>query len=85
MQNQLQQLDQFFAARMDEAVASGFTETFRQNMEHQQVKKVFPWHSSGSILVGFGVKIPEGDLAVLAGQNVFFLDDPFVKIFAKID
>jgi len=53
---------------MDEAVASGFTEAFRQNMQHQQVKKVFSCHSSCPILVGFSMKIPEGDIAVLAGQ-----------------
>ena len=51
---------------MEKAVTSGFSEAFWQNMEHQQVKKIFTGDCFGLILFGFGLDIPERDHAVFA-------------------
>jgi hypothetical protein len=70
---------------MKESIASGFPEPLRQNMEHQQIKKIFPADGSCFLLLCFGINIAEGDLAVLTSDNVFFLDNSLVKIFTKVD
>jgi hypothetical protein len=67
-QNQLQQLDQFFAAWVEEAVASGPAEALRQNMEHQQIKKILAGDRPVLIFFRYGIKIPESDHAVFVFQ-----------------
>jgi len=70
---------------MEKAVTPGPAKTFWQDMEHEQIKKIFSGDCSGLILFGFGIEIPEGDHAVFGFDYVFFLDNAFVKISAKID
>ena len=81
----MQQLDQFFAARVEKAVASGPAEALRQHMEHQQVKKIFAGDRSGLILFRLGIEISEGDHAVFVFQDILFLNHPLVEIPAQID
>ena len=54
-------------------------------MQHKQVEELFTAHGPGSVLSCFGVKVPEGDAAVLAAQDILFPDDPPVEVSAKID
>lgn len=70
---------------MEKAVASGFAKTLRQNMEHQQVEEIFSGYSPGTIFPAFGMDIAEGDHAVLAAEDVLFLNDTFIQIFAKVN
>lgn len=81
----MQELDEAFAARMKEPVASCPAKAFRQHMEHKQVEELIPTDCPGSIFSRLGMKIPEGDHAVFAGEDILFLDDTPVKVSAQID
>jgi len=69
---------------MEKAVTPGSAKSFWQNMEHQQVEKIFAGDPSGLILSGFGMEISESDHAVFAFQDILFPDDAPVEIPAKI-
>ena len=70
---------------MQKAVAPGFTKTFRQDMEHQQVKEIFSGNRPRPIFFAFGVDIAKGDHAVLTADDVLFLDDTFIQVFAEVN
>ena len=53
-------------------------------MEHQQAEKIFSGNSPGPVLFGFGIQIPESNLAVFAFQDILFLYNAPVEISAKI-
>jgi len=63
---QLQKTDKLLAAWVEKTVTSDFAKAFRQYMQHEQVEKIFFSDSSGPVLVGFGMKIPEGNVAIFA-------------------
>ena len=69
---------------MKKSITSDFAETFGQDMEHQQVKKIFSRDRSGLFLLGRGIEIPERDFTIFALQDILFLDDAFVQIFTEI-
>jgi len=69
---------------MEKAVAPGPAKALWQHMKHEQIDKIFPGDCPGPILTGFGVKIPEGDMAVFALQDILFPDNAPVQISAKI-
>jgi len=54
-------------------------------MEHEQIEEVLALDGSGPVFSAFGMAIPEGDHAVPAVQDIFFLDDASVQVAAKID
>lgn len=54
-------------------------------MEHEQVEEIFSRNGPGSVLSGFGMKIPEGDHTVLAAENVLFLDNASVEVSAQVN
>jgi len=70
---------------MEKTVTSGPAKALWQHMEHEQVKKIFSGDCPGSVLPGFGMEIPERDMAVFALQDVLFPDDAPVQIPAKIN
>jgi len=53
-------------------------------MEHEQIEKIFPGDGSGSVLVGFGIKISERNSAIFALQDILLPDDAPVQIVLSI-
>ena len=53
-------------------------------MEHQQVEKIFSGDYFGLVLLCFGMKIPESDHTIFAFQDILFLNNAPVEIFAEI-
>jgi hypothetical protein len=84
VEDQLQKPDEFFTAGVKKAVISGSAKSFGQHMEHQQIEKIFATHCPGLIFFGFGMQIPESNLAVFAFQDILFLYDASVEISAEI-
>jgi len=68
--NQLQKSDEFFTARMKKAVISGSAKSFRKDMEHQQIEKIFAGNCPGLILSGFGMQVPECNHTVFVFQDI---------------
>ena len=81
----LQKTDELFAAWMEKTVTSGSAKALWQNVEHDQIEKIFPGDGPGPVLAGFGMEIPEGDHAVFALQDILFPDNAPVQISAKIN
>ena len=81
----MQELNELFTAGVEEAVTPSSAEPLGQYMQHKQVEELFTAHGSGSVLSGLGVKVSEGDPAVLAAQDILFPDDTPVEVSAKID
>lgn len=54
-------------------------------MEHQQIKEIFSGHCPCAIFLASGMDLAEGDHAVLAAEDVLFLDDAFIQIFTKVN
>nr|WP_275888947.1 hypothetical protein [Desulforhopalus vacuolatus] len=81
---QLQKTDKLLAAWVEKTVTSDFAKAFRQYMQHEQVEKIFSSDSPGPVLVGFGMKIPESNVAIFAQQNIFLADYAPIKISPKI-
>ena len=50
-----------------------------------QPKKILTGNGSGLIPLKFGVHVPESDQAIFTFQDVFFLNDAFIKVAAQID
>lgn len=46
---------------MQEAIGSGSAKTFWQDVQHEQINKLYPCDSAGFVSFGPGVHIPEGD------------------------
>ena len=69
---------------MEKAVTPGSAKALWQDMEHQEVEKIFAGDGPGSVLAGFGMEIPEGDHAVFAVKDVLFPNDAPVEVSAKI-
>ena len=83
--HELQKPNELFTAGVEKAIAACSPKAFWQYMEHKQVEELFTAHGAGFYLPGFGVKVPEGDPVVLAGQDILFPDNTPVEVSAKID
>lgn len=83
--HELQNPNELFTAGVEKAITPCSAKAFWQHMQHKQVEELFTAHGPGSYLPGFGVKVPEGDPAVLAAQDILFPDDTPVEVSAKID
>ncbi len=81
----MQEPNELFTAGVEEAVTPSSAEPLGQYVQHKQVEELFSAHGSGSVLSGLGVKVPEGDHAVIAVQDILFPDDTPVEVSAKID
>ncbi len=53
-------------------------------MTHEQVQEIFTFKGSTAHLFGFAVNIPEGDLALLVGNDIAFADHSLVQISGQI-
>ena len=84
-EHQLQKSNELFTARVEEAVTPCSLKPLGQHVEHKQVEELLSVHSSGSVLPGLGMKVPKGDPAVFAAQDILFPDDTSVEVPAKID
>ena len=74
-EHHLQKADEFFAAGVQKSITPGSAKSLWQNMEHEQVEKIFSGDGPGSLLAGFGMEIPEGDHAVFALEDILFPND----------
>ena len=83
--HQLQKPNKLFTARVEKAVTPCPSKPLWQYVQHKQVEELFSAHGSGSVLPGLGVKVPEGNPAVFAAQDILFPDDTAVEVSAKID
>ena len=81
----MQQLDQTFAVGVQKAEVAGAPEALGQDMLEQQPQEGSAGEGAGFGAAGFAVAIAEGDLAVVAGEDVFLLEDAAVPIAAQID
>jgi hypothetical protein len=80
---QVQPLDQPLAVAVEEAVVSGPAEAFGQDVLQQQPEKVGPGQGTG--LGGAAVLgVAEGDLAVVATQDVLLRQNPAVEIAPQV-
>ena len=70
---------------MQETVTACPAKALGQNVQHERVEEFFSTHLPCPVLTGFGVKIPEGNHAVFALQDILFLDYAPVEILAEID
>jgi hypothetical protein len=70
---------------MEESKVPRSPETFGQNMLENQLEKLRAWKRSCEHLFAFAVLVTKGHLAILTGDNIFFLDDPFIEIATEID
>lgn len=84
LKHHLQKTDEFFTARMKETVTPCPAKSLGEYMEHDQVEEFCSAHSSGLVLAGFGVQIPEGDHAVFTFQDISFSDHAPVEVSAKV-
>jgi hypothetical protein len=84
-EQKVQQLDQTFAVGVQKAEVAGAAEALGQDMLKQQAEEGGAREGAGFGAAGFAVSIAEGDLAVVAGEDVLFLEDSAVQIAAQID
>ena len=70
---------------MEKTIAPGPAKALWQHMEHEQIEKIFSGDSPCSVLLSFGMEIPEGDHSVFTLQDILLPDNTSVKIPAKID
>ena len=84
-QYDLKKFNEFLAAVVKESITPDSAKTFRQDMAHEQIKKLFSSHGPGPELPGLGVPVAKGHHAVFASRNVLLPDDTPVEIPAKID
>jgi hypothetical protein len=70
---------------MKETVTPRSAKALWEDMEHEQIEKIFPGDGPGPVFPGFGMEIPEGDHAVFALQDILFPDNAPVQISAKIN
>ena len=70
---------------MQKAEVAGAPESFWQDMLKQQPQELCAGYLSGFDPLGFAILVAEGYLAVVAGNNVFFLDYTAIEIAAEID
>jgi hypothetical protein len=70
---------------VQKSIAPRFTKTFGEHVVHQQPEEMLSRNDSGLIFFRLGTDIPEGDHPVVALQDIFFLDDAFVKVFPEIN
>jgi len=70
---------------VEETVTAHPPKSLGKYMKHKQVKELFPADGPGSVFFGLGVKVPEGDLAVFAAQDILFPDDTPVEVSAEIN
>ena len=82
-EHHLQKADEFFAAGVQKSIRPGSAKSLWQNMEHEQVEKIFSSDGPGSVMAGFGMEIPDGDHAVFALKDVLFPNDAPVQVSAK--
>ena len=85
MKDQCQQPDQCFTVGMQKAIVSRPPESPGQDMLQNQPQKVSSGNGSVVITFGFAVNITEGDLAILAGQDIFFPDHATIQISPQVD
>jgi hypothetical protein len=84
-QHHLKEFNEFLAAGMKEPVTPCPAKTLWQNMEHEQVKELFPAHGPDLVLFGLGRLVTKGHPTVFTSQDVLFLDDSPVEIPPEID
>lgn len=70
---------------MKEAVTPGPAKALWQDMEHEEIKEIFSGDGPGPVFPGPGMKIPVGDTAILASEDILFPDYTPVQIPAEID
>jgi len=58
-EHHLQETDELFAAGMKETVTPRSAKPLWEDMEHEQIEKIFPGDGPGPVLPGFGMKIPD--------------------------
>ena len=85
MQHHVQQGDQALAVGVQKAEVAGAPETLRQHMLQHQPQKLRAGDGSPFPLTRLGVAIPEGHLAVFAGDDILLPDDAPVKITPQVD
>jgi len=84
-EHHLQKADEFFAAGVQKSITPGSAKSLWQNMEHEQVEKIFSSDGPGFVMAGFGMEIPDGDHAVFALKDVLFPNDTPIQVSAKIN
>ena len=81
----MQKPNKLFTARVEETVTTYPSKSLGKYVKHKQVEEPFSANSPGSVLSGLGVKIPEGDHAVFAVQDILFnaLALPLLGVYKK--
>ena len=81
----MQQAQQAFAVGMQKAKITRAAETLGQYVTQQEAQELHTGQGSGALLLGFAVLVTKSHQAVLASDDVFFLDHAFVEIAPEID
>ena len=84
MQYQLDECPDFTGVTMEETIIANAPEAPWQHMFYDEVKESLSFYGSISKLTSSAVTVPEGDIAVARGNNVFFADDSSIEIFGQI-
>ena len=80
MQDQLNKAQQLFCVTVQKTVVSDAAKAFGQNMLQDKPYKVFTFEGAATDFSGTGLDVSEGDVAVLAGDDVAFTDDAPVQV-----
>ena len=81
----LQHGNQAFAVGMEKPVVAGASESLGQDMLEHQGEEACPWQGAVLEALALGIAVAEGHLPVLAGDDVFLLDDAAIEIAPQID
>lgn len=84
MQDQLNKCSDFSGVAMEEPIIPSASEAPWQCMFEDEVQKIFTLHGFASNIPRSAVTILEGDFTVMAGNDVFFTDNPSVEIPCQI-
>jgi hypothetical protein len=70
---------------MQKAIVAGASEALGQDMLEPQGEEACPGQSAVGEALALGIAVAEGHLAVLAGDDVFLLDDAAIEVARQID
>ena len=83
--DQFKQRDQAFAVGVQKAVVAASPEAFGQDVLEHQLEEVGAADGAAHHLFGFAVAPSVGDVAILAADDVLFLNDTAVQVSAQVD